>query len=629
MPVDCDAAWDWLAAQGTGTPDISPEITAQHAAHLARCAACRAVQSRYEVFLQQAQRLAAYAPHTEAEDRYLLAVSDAMAASPTTPEALRAALQHQPSASSAEAFLKAARLQAKSAPTQPKSVPAEAKPVPTQAKAALTPRSPWPMVLALAAVLLLAVGGWWASQTVTSPSEQTHSSDLVAAEQTAPPQPPAGAVPRPLHAQTVLGEVRVDGVVLSADQRPVLSSGHQIQTGASGQFTFGNPTNATVKADANTHVQVVAWNPTLTQLDLTTGTVHAEVVHREADETFEGRTANARVVVVGTTFSVSYSELGGTVVRGTSGKVRVERHNGTLVGVVTAGGMLHIEPTADTPEDTLVGSASGTTGAEEPTRHTAPAHNDASTRPAQSTGQEAAARPAHSPEVSEEAKPALLRAAELLARGDEAQAIALLEGTPATDWQRDALLGDAYQLSGQVEAAEAAYLRAIALTQSPPETLLADLANLQTRGQAHSAAASATWRLYLTLHPTGTSALRAHFSLAASAASVGNTAESETHLRQVLTQFPDKPERDTAMLMLGSQLLQQQRWEDAEALFSNEIDGRSDAAEAALVGLIRVRIAQGQAALAEGLLEDYWLGYPQAKRAEEVRRLEQALEASR
>ena len=79
------------------------------------------------------------------------------------------------------------------------------------------------------------------------------------------------------------------------------------------------------------------------------------------------------------------------------------------------------------------------------------------------------------------------------------------------------------------------------------------------------------------------------------------------------------------MLLLGGQLLQQQRWEDADKLFSPFANGTSAKAEAALVGLIRVRIAQGEALQAEELIEEYWLGFPKASRLAEVKRLEAAL----
>ena len=77
---------------------------------------------------------------------------------------------------------------------------------------------------------------------------------------------------------------------------------------------------------------------------------------------------------------------------------------------------------------------------------------------------------------------------------------------------------------------------------------------------------------------------------------------------------------------LGGLLVTSQRWSDAEALFSQYLDARSrPQAEVALVGLIRVRVARGQAEAAAGLIIQYEKRFAFGPRRNEVERLKKAL----
>ena len=122
-----------------------------------------------------------------------------------------------------------------------------------------------------------------------------------------------------------------------------------------------------------------------------------------------------------------------------------------------------------------------------------------------------------------------------------------------------------------------------------PASLMADLARLQMRYGERESVARTTWRQYLQNHPQGVDA----------------------HL---------------ALSVLGKHLLSEERWDEAESLFrpyaKSEVDLEK---ETALVGLIRVRLAQGSVKAGIRLLERYQKAFKHGQRRHEVLRLEKLL----
>lgn len=569
MEFDCEAALDWLAEQGTGQSEGGIEEAANHAAHVATCADCKDALQRYEAFSEGCGQTLSYEVSPVSEDQFLVAVVESSAwegsYDPTVSEAVAEAFSHTPSDVSEASFLAAAAQQM--APSR-------------------TPAGPsWRPLLAIAAAALLALGLWGVSllSSQTVPVESRSVEQLAVQSSTA------------ISIEDRQGQVLVNGLPMTQDSLS-LSAGARLQTAADSQLRFEDPANAAITVEPETVLELTAWSRESTQLALREGTIEADVVHREADERFEVLTANARVVVIGTTFSVSYTEHGGTVVKGSSGKVRVEDSAGKLMGFVTAGGMLRVDRQAPVVPEAVVAVV--------------------------------AKAPAAPPEAATPELPAMQRARRMLMSGQEREAIALLLETPATDWQRDALLGDAYQLVGEYEASQQAYQAAIERSGSAPASLLADLARLEETHLGDEPAAAKTWRSYLEVNAAGPDAPHAYLVVARDTLAAQRNTEAEGYLGSLLEKFPDSAQSTEAMLLLGGQLLQQQRWEDADKLFSPFANGTSAKAEAALVGLIRVRIAQGEADQAEELIEDYWLGFPKASRSAEVKRLEQALSAN-
>jgi hypothetical protein len=80
-------------------------------------------------------------------------------------------------------------------------------------------------------------------------------------------------------------------------------------------------------------------------------------------------------------------------------------------------------------------------------------------------------------------------------------------------------------------------------------------------------------------------------------------------------------------VLLGRALIEHQRWDDAEALFAPLAErSGGPCAEPALVGLIRVRIAQDRPREAAALVDRYHQRFSSGARTHEVGLLEQAIE---
>lgn len=607
MTVECESARRWLASSSVGQTDQRPEDCAPHAAHIAKCPPCKALLRRYGAFIADCQVAYSYEPDVEAEARFLSSVEKlATYAAEYAPlvHALRQKLDHRPSESAEVTFLENARRQRDS----------------TRTPVAREPTRFWKpaLVVAAAAVLVVAVWQSWSGA----------------------PEPDASRTPLSAeHRQEAItvasysGRVLVDDEPLTVEKSSLARTGTTIQTGPASHVELRDSSAAWLSVGAESSVAIVAWRSRSARFLLRSGTVHAKVMHRESDELFEIRTPNARITVVGTEFSVAHNATDGTTVNAASGTVRVEREDGSLAGFVSAGATLRVATEVAVtkpivpPEKPAVIVAPTGPKARQSTRRSKPravAHHK----------KERKREEAPPPTLDEAASPRsdtatarttpLRRARTLLAEGEVDRAIALLLKIPASDWRRDALLGDAYQLAGQYRAAQKAYRDSVTKTTQPPASILADLATLQETRLNNAREAAKTWRRYLDAHPDGGDAARAHLGVARAALNAGHDKASERHFQTILDQFPRASESTAALALLGGHLLKGERWSEAEALFVRPYAKTVDA-ETSLVGLIRVRIAQGDQDAAASLLSRYWQRFPKGLRHHEVKRLERAI----
>ena len=601
MSASCLPARRWLASQGVGHTDEAFEASAAHAAHVATCGACKAVLQRYQAFT----------------------------------DACMVTLDHEPSAEAEVRFL---------ASCAPPQGPGKATPI--DAARRRRARSKGLAVAAAVAVAAVAMAVWRLAP------EEPDAADAV--EQI---DEDNGGVT----VASYSGRVTFDGRSLVAGQDPSVRAGTTVSTDDASHLQLRDGANAVVTVASRSRVEIVGWTPQSTRLVLEAGTIRAQVDPREARELFEIVTPSARVIVVGTEFTVTCSGEGDTLVRGTSGKVRVERRDGSLAGFVTAGAQLRVAPAA-----TLAKHTTAPAEAPVPPPEPSPAEPvelvEAKPEPVESSPEAPldevapevpkpapkkvrpkrrraavakvaddkppAAEVSEAPAVPKAPVMSPLRQARIwLAEGQEAKAVALLLKTTATDWRRDALLGDAYQLSGGYAAAAAAYERALGLASRPPASLLADLATLQEKRLGRPDRAAATWQRYLTTHPNGADAARAHLSVGRAALRGGRTAEADRHFRAILERFPGAREAAAALAHVGGRLLRSKRWTDADRLFAPFAQkGGGRKAEVALGGMIRVAVGQGRADAAARLITRYRARFPKGGRRHEVERLEDALE---
>ncbi len=692
MSLDCQAARLWLAEQGTADDSHATSATQSSespqsrdpAAHVAECASCTALLAVYTAFTETVKAACVHEPSAEAEARFCARVrtvaehAEHAELDPPTVDAVREALEHQPSPSGAKDFLKAARAQ-------------------RAGHGKRTYRWRAFMAAAAAAAAVIAIMLWSPGPDETLGETKTDMTGLRVA--------------------SFSGNVLVDGVPLEDAQAFTPPEQVPISTGEASHLQLSEPSSALVTVSSRTRFEISAWDPSSARLLLHSGTLRAQVQPREAHQVFEIRTPNAQVSVIGTEFIVSFHG-GETQVKGRSGKVRVERRDGSFLGFVTAGQKLRVvaeplvratrksaptlaalpvrrdadgkRPTVTrgrvSPEGEAVESVKAASVHPEAPRRSAPkvqpakpalVHERRAPKPIakvskgtsepkaararrrgarkaprlfrkavtvrpHSADESGAAAPAPAPVVAnaptpvpavakkraKSALPPLKQAQQWMSEGQEARAIALLLETKATDWRRDALLGDAYQLSRQYPAAARAYERALGHAPGrPPAALLADLASVLERHLGQAVGATRTWRRYLRNHPKGADAAQAHLSLGRSELDIGKRAPAERHFRTVLAEFPNARQASAALTYLGSHLLRTKQWSAAERLFAPHAQtGRSRRAEVAMVGMVRLRMGQGQATEAKRLIGAYWSRFPKGRRAHEVRRLKAALE---
>ena len=577
MKVDCESALDWMASTGVLVDKHSTEIAALFAAHVAACGSCKETLVRYEGLESACRASFRYVPLDDAELIFMGAARDQDKQKITGDglTGMRDAMKYHPGESAEENFLAAARAQAAA---------------PEVAGGAKRSWLRGFVALAAAALLILVLG------EMAEPLSQ---------------KGPVVLAIKTVELVSHSGQVILDNQVATEVELSKLVEGSVISTADASHLQFRDRANAVITLGADTKMTIESWKLESTMLAVDSGTVHAKVVHREENELFEIRTPNARVTVVGTEFSVTYNKAGQTIVKGSSGKVRVERADGSWVGLVTAGTTLSVGRILAV--ENLV------------RENDALAETNAAPELAKSTAARTSAN-----QVKDVVEPGLVfsgslkRARTLLAQGQSQEAIAMLLMVQDGGWERDALLGDAYQIVGDAMSARSSYRVALEQLSKPPASLLADLATLEETKLNDLTAAAKDWALYLEHYPFGADAAHAHLVMAKEMASQNRGSEVRSHLDLVLNRFPRSPESLLALGLLGSQLLQDEDWSSARNLFERYVRHTNPVkSELALVGLMRLAVAENQIDTFKRLLSRYRESFPSGRYPEQVKRLEE------
>ena len=645
MTVKCDKALRWLAELSAVSADLVGEDASPFAAHFAACPSCRALLQRYEAFVSDCSALFEHSPDGEAEKRFVAAAAAAVETErdgPALVDEVRRLLLHRPSVAAEERFLDAAKKQH------------------ATSSAFSMRRILWSSMVAAAVIAILALGLWNQDSNVPARGPSQTDRTIAVVEQS--------------------GTVLVNDEPLPIAGLRVVTVGATIATAGDSQLRISGERNAVVTIMPETSVELQDWSSHVTTLVLSRGTVRARVAHRNPGEHFQVLTENARISVVGTEFTV-HCEVGGvTVVTTLSGKVRVERAGGPLIGFVTAGETLRVESdamiaqrsaqTIHSPGPAVDDEPIASSMIEEPSEapEEPPSDREFFVDAAESLevlmsptvplsvlvpkelfgdvgrAEAAAKTPSTASTMQDEGRPveksamppseevsstadSLSQARAMLARGETKRALGMLRELESRDWRRHALLGDAYQLEGRYDAAERAYLDSLTLAPSDSQaTLLAELATLQETRLKDIPSAVKSWLRYLDVSPGGAEVVRAHLCVGRNALGKGREQQVRHHLEVLLQEFPAAAETVSLLATYGAHLLAGEQWTQAEALFEPLSTGGPDpVAETALVGLIRVRIAQGDYAATKQLIGAYRARYRNGHRSGEVRRLEEAV----
>lgn len=446
----------------------------------------------------------------------------------------------------------------------------------------------------------------------------------------------AAPVPRETEGTKTSLEAAAAAPAVPAQATRVAHAGQRIETGESA-VTVSDDAVGSVRIEPETLVHVVAWAPGNTLLVLVSGRVTAAVRHVEGVNHFEVRTPFATVRAIGTRFTVAHRTGLDTEVEVSEGSVGVETLTGVRVARLSAGQSVHVTPTA------VVGPEPAGDAVADAGRAGLPVLPPPSGLPrvaAVSRPQERARVPvlaqAHPdvPATAEVTAPAassmtvdevVTRGRKMIAEGRHAEAVEWLAAMAGGDLGRNprvvALLGDAYRVSGNSERARAAYEQALKLP-GVGEGVLVDLAMLLDADLGLADEAAATWRRYLEAYPRGQSAGRAFWALAMRAEAGGRKAEAEDWLRRLASEAPSSPEAARAVARVGRKLLREGRLEEALRWFEQYRNGTTaDVAEAALVGVMRVRAQQGRASDVRALADEHGRRFPDGKRQNEVKSL--------
>lgn len=410
-----------------------------------------------------------------------------------------------------------------------------------------------------------------------------------------------------------------DDVVLGARDVWSLPTSRVVSE-AEPQWLVG-PGGLRVNVRPGSYVDVVRWAADDVFMQLKVGSVDVAL---DRHERFVVETGSARVTVVGTEFTVSWSDERGTTVDVREGTVRVDTLEGVLVGLVTAGESISVPAVTDAasgqPPVDLVPTVVDRDDSEAMIRvtdlRTTVKPQTVDPAPAVQVAYDTAPKAAtiDTPTDSANADDAI----RLLADGQVDEALAVLNKGGARGWRRALLEGDAHHLLGRYVQAEAAYRRAMR-EGAPASMALPELARLQAGPMNDSEQAVQTWRAYLTLYADGLASAEARLYVAEHGSD-----DTQEILSPVLT-MGSPQERERALALLCIDMIANERWDATRELLAPYVTRTDSMGELALVGLLRVAIADGDVQTSRLLFESYAERFPNGARRHEVQHLSTAI----
>ena len=430
------------------------------------------------------------------------------------------------------------------------------------------------------------------------------------------------------------------GVVEVARSAETLAPGVMLSVDVGATRTVADPAVADIELAGGTRAMVEDWSEARAALRLEEGLVRLRVRPRGPGQVLEVRTALATARVVGTDFSVEHHAASGTRVAVHSGRVLVLDAGGEEVALLGAGESVEVGENVPAPapapmvasapeqpaeEDDADGADRATGDLEE-----ADADND-SVAPAPKRR-----RRAPTPEaVDEPIQPSALyrEARALLARRADGEAVALLEKAlkqPATSGPRTwALLGDAYRLAGRSRDARDAYGKAMRDGPSnAPRTVLLDLAALLEGPLGLPVEAAGAYERFVESFPGDKRAPKALAALIRLRSKQGSGTVAELLRRRLVERYPRSDEAAEAFVALSDARLRAGATDAAAAFFRGYMKHQSPAvAEAALVGLMKVRLAQDRPETVLDLADQHGARFEKGSRGAEVARLRARAEA--